>query len=376
MSTEYIAPIPVSVITGFLGSGKTTLLRHLLENARFSNTAVIVNEFGEIGIDHHLLEYVDGSAIFLLENGCICCDRSDDLGDTLRGLIAYREGQGVAALERVLIETTGLADPTDVIGALIQQIGAGKNFRFENVITTVDCVNAFEQSRQAFQWASQVAIADVMVLTKTDLAPPSVVNAVRDLVADMNPTSAVEIAHLGEIDADRLFGSEARNVLQRGYPERLFDAFRRTGASGLATEHGTHLASLALTQQHNLEEEEAAGSYGMQPQRLRRHTGINTYSIELPDTLGWETFSDWLGGLAFFYGKQILRIKGILHFSDEPLPFAVHGVNHLIHPPIRLEKPATGDRISRIVFITRGLSLEEIWAKFPDLGVSPHGDES
>ena len=312
-------PIPVNVITGFLGSGKTTLLQRLLRSPGMSRTVVLINELGEIVLDHLLVERVD-EALVLLQNGCICCSIRDDLKSALRGLLSRREREQIPAFDRVVIETTGLADPGPVLYTLLGEPVVRHSFRLGNVVTTVDALNADLHLSRNPEGVKQVAAADRLVVTKTDLADAAQIAAVRDMLVRINPSA--EILDAAEIDADRVL-----------------------------VEQTCDLTPLMRFRPHVAEPEPTASS----TQGLRHNASVASLSLALDEPLDWTAFGIWLSLLLHRHGDNVLRVKGILRVQDAAAPVFINAVQHIVHPPQHLERWPTADHRSRIVFITRGI---------------------
>jgi G3E family GTPase len=301
------------LITGFLGSGKTTLLNRLLRHPGMSDTAVIVNEFGEVGLDHLLIETALDSAV-LLKSGCLCCTLRGDLVDTLTSLFDRRMRGEVPAFRRVLIETTGLADPAPILHALMADRAVTRHYRMDHVITTVDAVNALGQLTQHYESAKQAALADRLVLTKSDIASPADIAAVTAALRVLNPEAPIMRVVHGAIEPDALFG-----------------------ASG---------------------ERRAFHAPGIEPHEHDRphHHGIASFCLAHDEPLPWPCFAHWLESLASLRGPDLLRVKGIVHVRDRSRPVVVHAVQHVLHPPRELQDWPDADRRSRIVFITRDIA--------------------
>jgi G3E family GTPase len=314
--------MPVSLITGFLGSGKTTLLNHLLHHRGMADSAVIVNEFGEIGLDHLLIEAVSGE-VAVMANGCICCTVTSDLEATLRRLLAQRDTGEVPQFARVLVETTGLADPAPIVQLLLNNPLVSHFVRLDAVVTTVDAVNGVMQLDQHREAVKQVAIADRLLVTKCDLADAEPLVPV---LHALNPAAPVITVRHGEIAPDRLFGAA------------LFDPTQKT------PDVRRWIAEEAYHDHH-----------------AHAH-GIAAFCLSFDEVLSWDAVSHWLAVLRHWRGKDLLRVKGILNLREEGAPVVIHGVHHIFHPPVRLESWPDEDRRSRIVFITRGLAREEVEA--------------
>jgi G3E family GTPase len=298
--------IPVNLITGFLGSGKTTLLQRLLADPALADTAVLINEFGEVGLDHHLLERIDDTMV-LLQSGCLCCTIRGELSGAVKDLHSKRERGLVPAFRRLVVESTGLADPFPILSTVQADPVLRHHFRLGNVITTVDAVNGLGRPESL----KQVAVADRLVLTKTDLA--SDCDALVDELRRLNPDAPLWRAAEQKIDAAALF-DDGRHSPLRAYP---------------AIEEAPH------------------GS-------------IHAFAVAFDGALDWTMFGVWLTMLLNRHGNGVLRVKGILNVAGSPTPVAVHGVQHLVHPPMHMAAWPDADRRSRLVFIVDGLECSAI----------------
>jgi G3E family GTPase len=296
---------PVALLTGFLGSGKTTLLSRLLGHPDMGETAVIVNELGEVAIDHHLLRRVDERTV-LLKSGCVCCSLRGDLADELRDLLGRRERGEIPAFRRVVVETTGLADPAPILYTLLSEPVVKHHFRLEHVIATVDAVNGLPEPESV----RQVAAADTVVVTKTDLNDSA---EVRSTLEQLNPTATVLDASFGDVE-----------------PRTLFDA------------PGTDFRSVPTPDDHE-------------------HGDVGAVCVYLEEELDWGAFGIWLTMLLQARGDDILRVKGLLNVGGDG-PVLVNGVQHVVHPPEHLDAWPDEDRRSRIVFIGRDFTPDELSA--------------
>ena len=312
---------PVNVITGFLGSGKTTLLQRLLRSPRMARTAVLINEFGEIGLDHLLVQRVDESVV-LLQSGCICCSIRDDLAAALRGLLSRRERGEIPAFDRIVIETTGLADPGPILYTLLSEPVIRHHFRLGNVITTVDVMNAALHLSRNPEGIKQVAAADVLVLTKFDLAEPAQTAAVSEELARLNPSAKIYDSAQESLAVDLLL-----DAMPTAVPARYRPLDRTANATSA---------------------DKSAG--------LRLHTeAVSSMSVVLDRPVDWTAFGIWLSLLLNRHGDDVLRVKGILCVEGSDAPVFMNGVQHIVHPPQHLERWPTPDHRSRIVFITRNI---------------------
>jgi G3E family GTPase len=350
-------PIPVSVLTGFLGSGKTTLLSRLLRHPGMADTAVIINEFGEIGLDHHLVEAADGEPV-VMSSGCLCCTVRNDLVDTLRGLYLKRVRGVVPEFKRVVIETTGLADPAPILHTLMEDPVVETYYSLDSVVTTVDAVHGQSQLDAQPESVKQAAVADRLVLTKTDLASPDTVAQLQRRLGRLNPGAPLFAAVQGEIDPEQLFNAGLYNPETKSIDVRNWlrdEAIAASDPHGHAHGHDDHHG-------HGHDHGQPA------PLDVNRHDArIRAHCLLLDEPLDWDSFSLWLGSLASGYGDRLLRVKAILNIRGEPGPVAVHGVQHMFHPPARLPAWPDDDRRSKLVFITRDIErrfLEESLAAY------------
>ena len=319
--------VPVSIITGFLGSGKTTLLRRLLADPRMGMTAVLVNEFGEVGLDHLLLRKVD-EEIVLLNSGCLCCSVRDDLVETLDDLRSKRRAGSIPDFSRVVIETTGLADPAPIIHTLVSDPSLTPEYRLAGMVTTVDASHGAGQLDQFPEAVKQAAMSDRLVITKTDLADAGAVAHLRSRLAALSP---------GAVTFDA--------TLERGPgPDELF-------TSGAYTAEG----KIADVRRWLNSEADANEPRGHNHEPHRHDDRIGTFCLTADDPLDWTTFTQWLALLLANRGEQLLRIKGLLNVAGCAKPVVIHGVQHVFYPPAELEDWPDSDRRSRIVFITRDL---------------------
>lgn len=302
--------LPVTLITGFLGSGKTTLLARLLAHPDLGETAVIVNELGEVALDHHLLRRVDERTV-VLASGCVCCVMRGDLADELRDLLGRRDRGEVPPFGRVIVETTGIAEPAPILQTLLSEPVVRHHYRLDAVIATVDGVLGLRQLSSRREPVKQAAAADRIVVTKTDVAEPEAVAELERRLRALNPAAAIARASFGEIAPEELLAPGGRDL-------------REVAAEG----HG--------------------------------HEGdVAAVCLVFAEPLDWTAFGVWLTMLLQSRGEDVLRVKGLLDVGAEG-PVAVDGVQHVVHPPRHLDAWPDGDRRSRVVFIGPGLDRDEL----------------
>ena len=317
--------IPVSVLTGFLGSGKTTMLRHLLRQPEFSRTAVIINEFGEVGLDHELVEASEDSLIEL-QTGCLCCRIRSDLSQTLQDLLLRRDEGRCTPFDRIVIETSGLADPAPILQTLMTDTAVAGRLVLGSVVTTVDAVNGAGTLELEAISRKQVAVADRIVVTKLDLAG-SAEPALLSRVEAVNAGARVFTADHGRIDPALVFNSG------------LYDPQTKSA------DVNAWLAEEAPDHAH-----------------YRHDSEIKAYSIVQREPIRAVALTLFLEALAEHCGSDILRLKGIVSIAESPdRPAVIHGVQHVFHPPAWLDRWPSDDRSCRIVLITR--RVPQRWAE-------------
>ena len=339
---------PLTVLSGFLGSGKTTLLNRLLSDPRLGDTAVIINEFGEIGLDHRLVESVDGELV-LLKSGCICCTLRSDLESAVRTLLARRDRAEVPPFARIVVETTGLADPAPIMQMTLNNPLVSNFCTLEGVATTVDAVHIERQLTEHPVSRKQVALADRLLVTKLDLRPDGL-PVIEPLLRRTNTLAPIRVLPVpsgrglaGSRDGTLL---DVEAILPRRAPTAGDQARRWLDFSATRSAPLSHAAD----------------------------DGIAALCLSSDTPLDWLVFQAWLATIRSRFGEQLLRAKGILHLQGEADPVVVHGVHHVFHPPVQLERAAAGpdDRdagqtVSRLVMIFRDAPIDAIRDSFDEV---------
>jgi G3E family GTPase len=339
-------PIPLNVLTGFLGAGKTTLLNRALKDPALAETAVVINEFGEVGLDHLLVERADDGLV-MLTTGCLCCTMRGDLVDALERLLRALDNRR-ASFRRVLVETTGLADPAPVLHTAMLHPYLVMRYRLDGVVTVVDAVNGSATLDQHPEAVKQAAVADRLVLTKTDLLDSpqrrAAADRLRVRLTRLNPAAPILDAQAGEANATHLFACG------------LYDADRKIPDV-----------------KRWLAEEAYAGreaEHDHTDDRNRHDDRIRAISIVTETAVPSSTFEAFLDLLRTLHGPNLLRVKGVVKLAEAPgQPVVIHGVQHVFHPPASLPAWPDADTRTRLVFITRDIeprAIHELFGAFFD----------
>jgi G3E family GTPase len=317
--------IPVTVLSGYLGSGKTTLLRHLLEGEEGRRTAVLINEFGEVGLDHLIVRPVAGDAV-ILRNGCICCSVRSELREAVSSLVDGRQEDGVPRFDRIVIETTGLADPVPLVQTLVVDPMLRHQVTLAGLVATVDALNGLEQLATHSEASRQAAGADKLVITKVDLQDARPIARLRRALAAINPAAKI--------------------VLSPGLaPERLWEELMARDADRAGGSHGFMRAEKVIPEDRDPAHDD----------------GVHSFVVHA-DLVDWTAFAVWLSLLVHRHGRKVLRVKGLLNVPGSAGPIWLNAVQHFVHPPVHLDGWPDEDRSSRIVFIVQDLPESAIRA--------------
>ncbi|CAG0962030.1 cobalamin biosynthesis protein CobW [Methylophilaceae bacterium] len=328
--------IPVTLLTGFLGSGKTTLLSKLLNHPDMKDTAVVINELGEAGLDHILARTVESQHIadntVLLESGCLCCTLTNEMADTLRDLFFKRALGAIPEFRRLVIETTGMADPGPIMANLLNEPVINSTYRLDAVVVTIDSVYGLEQIGLHIEARKQAAVADVLLLTKVDLASREQMAALTDKLLALNPGATLHRITHGHIDPQAvinvgLFDPETR----KAQPQRWLREVKKPSINQRGTLPG-----------HAHDNE------------------IGSFTVTLPKPLNWDQLEPVLKWLCATFGENLLRMKGIVHAEDQPAPLAVHAVQRTLYPPTLLKGWDEDEPITRVVLIGKDLDEPKI----------------
>jgi len=341
MTDEAPSLIPVSLLTGFLGSGKTTLLNYLVAQPALKDTLIIINEFGEIGLDHLLVAHSQEDVVVEMSSGCLCCTIRGDLKKTLKDITwRFAEG-GKRKFNRVIIETTGLASPIPILHTLMTDSFIAAKYRLDGVITTIDAVNGAATLDQHIEAVQQAAVADRLLLTKSDLVDAASLQELQARLAQINPAAQQLLSQQGRVDPLQLLdaglfkSSEKNPDVARWLNEESY------------TEHGHH-----------------HGHHDHAHDVNRHDDHIRAFCFTFDAPIAPDLFDEWLSLLVGFKGQNILRIKGIINLAGQDKPVVIHGVQHIFHPTVTLDQWPSTDHRTRIVFITKDVERATIERSF------------
>jgi G3E family GTPase len=339
--------IPVTLLTGFLGSGKTTLLNHLLASPALKDCAVLINEFGETAIDHLLVRKISDELV-VLDSGCLCCSVLGDLITSMRDLFRKRVTGEVPEFQRVLIETSGLADPAPIIHTLMSDPFLAARYRLDGVVCTVDAVNGERTLDANRESVKQAAMADRLLITKTDLADPAPLEA---RLAALNPTARRVIVSHGAADPADLLDCGLWDGASK-----IPDVGRWLNDEALAAKEADCGPGCTVPGHHHHDHDHHHHHHHHE----RHDDHVSSFVLTFDRPLKWEPFALAIEVLLSMRGENLLRVKGILNIEESETPLVIHGVQHLFHPPVTLPAWPDEDRRSRVVFITRDLPKQAV----------------
>ena len=345
--------IPVTIMTGFLGSGKTTVLNHLVRQPELADALVIINEFGEIGLDHLLVAQSTENIVTEMSSGCLCCTIRGDLTKTLRDITWRFSRHGKRQFRRVLIETTGLADPAPIIHTLMTEPTLANRYRLDGIVVTIDGVTAEHTLSQHPEAVKQAAVADCLLFTKSDLAASENYSRLHKRLNSINPSALRwQVTH-GQVDPGHvlnlgLFSTDGKVPdVARWLSDEAYTTDTDRGTINHAHHHHDH----GHGQQHHHDH-----TYDVN----RHDDHIRAFCLSIDKPITEEIYLAWLDLLLAFVGSNVLRVKGILNIAGYDHPVVIHGVQHIFHPPAPLSVWPGEDRRSKIVFITRDVEREAV----------------
>ncbi|WP_172299172.1 GTP-binding protein [Pseudoruegeria sp. HB172150] len=351
--------LPVTLLTGFLGSGKTTALDHLIRDPAAGRIAVIMNEFGQAGLDHDLIEAATEETV-LMESGCLCCTLRGDLAQTMLSLLV-RRNRGQLDFDRLVIETTGLADPAPIIRILTVDRALATAFRLDGIVAMADAATGSNTLNTQFEAVSQIAVADMVVVTKADLVPPTQLGSFMARLRGLNEHARIVRADFGRLPSGALFNLSAMrlDVDPKGISTWL-------DGKDLRLDPLANLTGLL----------KQAGSGALPADSLSHDARISSAVIEVKEPIPADIFDHWLDTLIGMSGSDILRVKGIVHIEEAEHPFVFHGVQHIFDEPVPLTSWSKGDTTSRVVVIARDLDKGSLKEQLNTLRMRPTASPS
>ncbi|MEO1488697.1 MAG: GTP-binding protein [Pseudomonadota bacterium] len=338
--------IPVTLLTGFLGAGKTTLLNKLIQEPALANALVIINEFGSVGLDHDLIaQSNEDDTIVEMSSGCLCCTIKGNLQKTLKEAPERFAKAGQKGFDRIIIETTGLADPAPIIHTVMADEDLISTYALAEIITLVDGVNGDATLDMQPEALKQVAVADTVLISKTDLAQPAAIARLKSRLRLINQAARIEAVADQRASLMQLFGGASFNPELKG--EQVIGWLKEE-----AYDNGHH---------HNHHHDHDHGHQHDHAHDINRHDDrISSVCLTFDEPLPAEVFDEWFGLLNMLNGENMLRVKGLIHLKGMASPLVIHGVQHVWHPPAILQDWPSDDRRSRIVFIMRDLEESDL----------------
>ena len=344
--------IPVTLLTGFLGSGKSTLLTEILKQQAFDKTAIVVNEFGEVGLDGILIEH-SKDQIVEMTSGCLCCTIRGDIRQTLLDLHSRRARGDIPTFDRVIVESTGLADPAPVVHTLMSDPLLDRRYMLGGVVTTIDALTGVATLENHKECEKQAAVADRLVITKTDLInspdPERSLGELQARLSALNPTAIILNRLDAEFDYSRLFDTSLFDPDTKALSVRSWLNAEESG------DHHTHGHNHSHDHDHN-------HPHPRHHHDVTRHgTDIRSFTLTFDEPVTIEAFASSLEALSLTQGSSILRVKGIVNTLDRPgMPLVIHGVQHVFHDPVWLDEWPDNDHQTKLVFITKGIERETL----------------
>lgn len=344
---EVDSRIPITIVTGFLGSGKTTLLNKWVNSEDFKDTLVLINEFGDVGLDHELVQTVDDNVV-LLESGCVCCTLQGELVKSLAtNLINARDGK-IPSFKRVLIETTGLADPAGVISTVNNDDFCINHYRYDGTVTLLDGQFIRQQLEKQYEAVKQIALADIIIITKTDLIDPEEMEAIAEVAAKINNSARVFPVVKGNISP---------KIIETIGPYKA-SSKQDVKQVKLWLDKGSSDSSVKLAS--SIRPANVSYEVGLAKPKIIAHTDIESFAIIKKEPINSLALLVAINNVQQQYGDSILRLKGIISLENQDKPVIIHGVQGQLYPITDMDEWPEGERVSKLVFIVRASVLEQI----------------